>query len=135
MYGPQSSANAYRTTAASTGEDLPPQRKVALLINGAIEKIRRAQQQINERQLAEKLKTIDTTLQIIEVLRASLDLQNGGQIAESLASLYDTASMRLVEANAGNDVDKLEAVAKMLAPIAEAFASLSPTPAKPAAGG
>jgi flagellar protein FliS len=135
MYGPQSTANAYRNTAASTGEELSPQRKVALLINGTIEKIRRAQAQIAEGQLAEKLKTIDSVLSIIEVLRASLDFQQGGQIAETLGSLYDTAMMRVVEANANNDIAKLDAVAKMLAPIAEAFAQLAPTPAKPAAGG
>lgn len=132
-YGPRHKSDAYRATAANTGADLPPQRKIALLLAGVIERIQLADSQIRNGELSAKLKTVDSALTILEALRASLDFEAGGQLAETLASIYDTASFRLVRANAQNNLDELQAVARLLAPIEASFAQLAA--AAPAAEG
>lgn len=132
-YGPRSTAGAYRATAAQTGAELPPQRKIALLLAGIIERVHLAESQIRNQQLIDKLKTVDSALSILEALRASLDFEAGGKLAETLASLYDTASFRLVRANAHNDIDELQAVARLLAPIEASFAQIANQTASDAA--
>lgn len=132
-YGPRHKSDAYRATAASTGADLPPQRKIALLLAGVIERIQLADSQIRNGELSAKLKTVDSALTILEALRASLDFEAGGQLAETLASIYDTASFRLVRANAQNNLEELQSVARLLAPIEASFAQLAA--ATPAAEG
>lgn len=130
MYPPRGSAEAYRSTAIHSGAELPPQRKLALLLAGAIDRLQVAETQIQNGQLADKLKTIDTVLSILEALRASLDFESGGAIAEQLSSVYTTAEAQLVQANAGNDVAKLRSVIRLLTPIREAFNQIS-VPAQP----
>lgn len=127
MYPPRGSADAYKSTAIHSGVDLPPQRKIALLLAGVIDRLSLAESQIGNGQTAEKLKTIDTVLTILEALRASLDHESGGAIADQLSSVYTTAEARIVQANVANDVEKLRSVAKLLAPIRDAFNQLAAT--------
>jgi flagellar protein FliS len=125
MYPPRGSAEAYRSTAIHSGVELPAERKLALLLGGIIDRLQVAESQINNGQMAEKLKTIDTVLTILEALRASLDFESGGAIAEQLSSVYTTAEAQVVQANAGNDVAKLHSVIRLLTPIREAFQQIS----------
>lgn len=121
MYG----SAAYRSAAAHSGVELSPQRKVALLLGGSIDRIRLAETQIATGQQQAKLATIDNVMQILETLRASLNHDDGGAIADQLSSIYMTAEAQLVEANARNDVAKLQSVARLLEPIRDAFAELA----------
>ena len=125
MYPSRGSADAYRSTAIHSGVDLPPERKIALLLGGIIDKLQVAESQIQNGQMAEKLRTIDTVLTILEALRASLDFESGGAIAEQLSSVYTTAEAQVVQANAGNDVSKLHSVIRLLTPIREAFQQIA----------
>jgi flagellar secretion chaperone FliS len=127
MYPSRGNADAYKSTAIHSGVDLPPQRKIALLLAGVIDRLSLAESQIQNGQVAEKLKTIDTVLTILEALRASLDHEAGGAIADQLSSVYTTAEARIVQANVSNDIEKLRSVAKLLAPIRDAFNQLAAT--------
>ncbi|MCK7595157.1 flagellar export chaperone FliS [Pseudomarimonas salicorniae] len=133
MYPPRGSADAYRSAAIHSGVELPPERKLALLLGGIIDRLKVAESQIQNGQMAEKLRTIDSVLTILEALQASLDFESGGAIAEQLSSVYTTAEAQLVQANAGNDVAKLQSVIRLLTPIREAFQQIS-VPTAPADG-
>ena len=134
MYGSRSSAGAYRSAAIHSGVNLSAERKVALLLAGVVERIRLAETQIANGELGPKLATISNVLEIIEALRASLNFDGGGEIAENLSSIYTTAEARLVEANAQNDVAKLATVVRLLEPIRDAFAEVAQTTATAGAG-
>lgn len=136
MYPPRGSADAYRSTAIHSGVDLPAERKIALLLAGVIDRLQVAESQIQNGQTAEKLRSIDSVLTILEALRASLDFDSGGAIADQLSSVYTTAEAQLVQANISNDVSKLHSVIRLLTPIREAFQQIATpgSPDKPAAG-
>ncbi|MBD8524749.1 flagellar export chaperone FliS [Pseudomarimonas arenosa] len=125
MYPSRGNADAYKSAAIHSGVELPPQRKLALLLSGAIDRIRLAETQIQNGQISEKLTTINTVLTILEALRASLDHDGGGEIADRLSSIYTTAEARLVSANAQNDLEGLRAVVRLLTPIEQAFRQLA----------
>ena len=59
-------------------------------------------------------------------LRASLDLESGGQLAEHLAALYDYMVQRLFWANAKNEVAALDEVTTLLIELRDAWAQISP---------
>lgn len=127
MYGNRGLAGAYRDTQIGSAQHLSPQRQLIMLLNGLIERVRRAEMLTREGDQPGKAKAIASAFPILEALRGSLDFEAGGELAVNLAALYDTASIRLAEANAYNDAAKLSAIATMLLPIAEAFAKLAPT--------
>jgi flagellar protein FliS len=68
-----------------------------------------------------KGENIGLAISIIDVLRASLDMQAGGDISQNLESLYDYMTRRLTEANVTNDIAMLDEVANLLLPIKQAW--------------
>lgn len=124
MHGSQRSASMYRSTHIDTAQQLSQQKQLVLLLNGLLQRLRVAERAIREADILGKTQAIDAALRILETLRASLDFEAGGAIAEQLAQLYDTASVWLAQANASNDADTLLRTLQLLEPIAGAYASL-----------
>lgn len=123
-----------RTAGAQASDD--PHRTITLLLQGAIERIRLAERAMAEGNVAEKLEAIDRALDIVDVLRASLDHEAGGQIAGGLEALYTYISELLVQGNAGNQPAPLAESIKLLGEIVSAWAAISPQPTPaPAPGG
>lgn len=106
---------AYGTTAVHAGvEEASPHRLVQMLMEGALEKIAIAYGQMQHGHVAEKGENIGWAISIIEGMRASLDMDAGGEIALNLSELYDYMVRRLLEANARNDLKLLEEVMGLL---------------------
>lgn len=123
MYGKRSFLDQYRQTSAAAAEQ-DPHRVIALLLAGAIERVRMAQSSLARGDIPGKAQAISAAVAIVDGLRLSLDHEAGGEIAAGLESLYDYASLRLVEANAGNDRVRLEEVAGLLGEIESAWAAI-----------
>lgn len=86
---------------AAAGED-----RVQLagnLMDAAIDRISMARGHIERNEVALKGETLQRAIRIIDGLRASLDHEQGGDIAGNLEALYDYMTRRLVEANMKND--------------------------------
>jgi flagellar protein FliS len=64
-------------------------------------------------------------------LRAALDKQAGGEIAEGLDALYGYMSARLLQANLKNDPAMLEEVHGLLSDLREAWNAIGPAAAAP----
>lgn len=60
-------------------------------------------------------------------LRTSLDLENGGELAQNLANLYDYCILRLTQANAQNDVAAVAEVIELIKPVADAWRQMRNT--------
>ena len=64
---------------------------------------------------------ISKAIEIIGGLRGFLDFEKGGDLAVRLESLYDYMERTLFEANAKNDVAKLDEVADLLRSIKDGW--------------
>jgi flagellar protein FliS len=113
-----------------------PHRLVAMLLDGAKEKIHGAKLRIVHnhglKDVQEKGALIGGSIAIVDALRASLDMEKGGEIAANLEQLYDYMTRRLLEANLRNDVQALDEVASLLNSIEEAWNAIAPGGPNPA---
>lgn len=102
-----------------------PHSLVSMLLQGVLDKLAKATGAIQRNDIAERGQTISESIRIIDNLRASLDLANGGTIASGLASLYDYMERRLVEANAQSNAQIVEEVVTLLNDIKSAWDTIS----------
>jgi len=107
-----SSYNDYGTNSEIEYAD--PHRLIQMLFEGALKRISFAKGAMQRKQIAEKGKFISQTIEIIGGLRASLDVEKGGDIAANLESLYEYISRQLVTANLKNSEEILDEVAGLL---------------------
>jgi flagellar secretion chaperone FliS len=91
-----------------------PHRLIQMLMEGGISRLAQAKGAMERNQTALKGELIGKAIAIIGGLRESLDLQQGGEVAINLDSLYEYMVSRLVEANVQNEPDLLDEVAVLL---------------------
>lgn len=99
---------------ASSVEAADPHRLIQMLMQGALEKVAIAKGYMERKDVANKGAHISWAISIIEGLRASLNKDNGGELAENLDDLYDYMIRRLLRANMENDIDILDEVSSLL---------------------
>lgn len=109
---------------AGVDVEADPHRAVMLLLQGGIERMRQADAAIAAGRTDIKIAAINAALDILDVLRASLNHDEGGQIAGGLEALYTYIGERLVQANAGNDREHLAECIRLLSDIASAWAEV-----------
>jgi flagellar protein FliS len=102
-----------------------PHHLVLMLYQGAIKAIANAKSHMMQQNVALKGKSLRHAMRIIqEGLNASLDKTAGGELANNLSRLYDHMSLRLLEANIGNDPAILDEVSAMLSDLKEAWSAI-----------
>lgn len=99
-----------------------PHRLIVLLFDGA----ERALQQSTERLAANDAKgKSDSIVKAIEIIQsglsASLDTEQGGDLAKNLKALYDYMASRLIHANIHKDASAIREVQGLLGEIASAW--------------
>ncbi|TNF33533.1 MAG: flagellar export chaperone FliS [Gammaproteobacteria bacterium] len=95
-------------------ETADPHTLVKMLIDGAIERINSAKFFMQEGNVAQKGESISRAISIIDGLKTSLDMQQGGEIAQNLASLYDYMQRQLLQANLKNKAENLDEVLSLM---------------------
>ncbi|MVW76269.1 flagellar export chaperone FliS [Pseudomonas xionganensis] len=91
-----------------------PHRLIQMLMEGGISRLAQAKGAMERNQTALKGELIGKAIGIIGGLREGLDLEQGGEVAANLDSLYEYMVSRLVEANLQNEPDILDEVAVLL---------------------
>ena len=116
-------AAAYRNVAIdSRAQQHDQYQLVVMMFETTLECLAAARGAIQQGDVELKIKKIGQAIRIVqEGLRTSLDMDNGGELAANLASLYDYCVLRMTQANASNDEAKLEEVANLIKPVAEAW--------------
>jgi len=116
MYGLNRRAvNMYNDVGVRSGvEGANGHRLVQMLMQGALDRIAVAKGAIVNKNIESKGKSISSALAIIDTLRASLNLEKGGDIASNLYELYSYMERRLLEANIKSDLSMLEEVGGLL---------------------
>ena len=121
-------AGAYRTIGVETGVDgASPHRLVAMLFEGFGDALSQARTAMARREIEGKCKAITRAVRIVdEGLRANLDIAAGGTLAQDLSALYGYVTLRLTQANLGNDTAALDECASLMEPIRSAWAAIDP---------
>ena len=113
---------AYKVTKNhSVIDDASPHALIAMLLDGALERVSIAGGAMIRNEFSGSGESIGKAISIVDSLRVSLDSEQGGQIAVNLAALYDYITRRLLEANATKDADMLAEVASLLKEIKVAW--------------
>lgn len=132
MFGsPHSGANAYAKVGVETGVvAASPHKLIVMLFDGALLALSTALQHMNTGNIAGKGQSISKAIAIIDSgLRASLNKEAGGEIAESLDALYEYMSNRLLLANLNNSPEQIEEVQRLLKDLKAAWEAIDPSAA------
>jgi len=122
-----SSLAAYRSVAAHGGvAAADPHRLILMLLDGALERISGARGAMQNGATEAKNRLIHRAADIVSELRASLNMDKGGEIAANMADLYDYSGKQLLRANAENRAELLDEVAHLLREIRSAWIQISP---------
>jgi flagellar protein FliS len=96
-----------------------------MLLEGAASKISVAKGFMERGEIRAKGEQIGCAISILEGLKASLDHEKGGEIANNLEDLYAYMERRLIEANRTNDMSLLDEVSDLLKEIKEAWDAIA----------
>jgi flagellar protein FliS len=123
--------SSYRKIATQTA---PPGQLVLMLFDGALRSLDRAQAGFSCLEIGERNTTIHNNLSraidIVRELNHCLDLEAGGQLAETLRNLYNFFEQRLVESNLKKSRKGIDEILPMVKQLRDAwFAMLSGGPA------
>lgn len=114
--------NQYRQVGVQTGiTDASPHKMISMLFGGISEKLSYAKGVTTRQDVAKRGQYVSSAIGIIDTLRASLDYQQGGEVAQNLASLYDYMERRLTKANMDGDASIIEEVSKLVDEISAAW--------------
>ena len=129
--GKSTPSQAYARVGAHTGvPSANPHQIILMLFEGALVCIAAASLRIQEGDTAKKGEAISLAMDIIvQGLKASLDMNAGGELAERLAALYDYMTSRLLFANINNDRAALDEVSSLLGIIKSAWEEIAQDPA------
>jgi len=99
-------------------------RLIQMLMQGTLEKIAIAKGCMERKEIANKGAHITWAISIIEGLRASLNMEEGGEIAQNLENVYEYMIRCLLQANLENDISLLDEVSNLLITIKSAWDNL-----------
>jgi len=121
--------SAYQRIGVETGiESADPHKLILMLFEGAQEALARARMHMQHNEIAEKGQMISKAIMIIDHgLKASLDMNAGGDLAIKLQALYDYMAYRLLVANIQNNLEIITEVNKLLSELHGAWKEIGKT--------
>ncbi len=103
--------DAYRKSAIDTSDNV---KLVSLLFDGAVNFLKIACAKMEQRDIRGKGVYLGKVTGIVAELNSSLDMEQGGEIAQNLRKLYDFVQDRLLIANRKNDMTALKEAERVL---------------------
>ena len=111
-------AKSYQQNDVSTiVHEASPEKLIELLLDGAIQRLSIAKGAMDRGDRASQGEVIGRVIDIVASLDSYLDHDKGGEVSESLESLYDYIVRQLFQANLECDVATLEEVASLLSEV------------------
>lgn len=125
--GSRALSGVYRQVGLETSvSGATPYDLVKLLLDGFFDALAQARGALRDGDIALKGRALNRAVRIVEEgLKASLDLQSGGELAHNLNDLYAYVSVRLTHANLKNDVAALDECSRLLSPVREAWSGIA----------
>lgn len=103
--------NQYQKVQVMTADGV---QLIIMLYDGVIKFNNLAKRCIQKEDVAGRSHYITKSFNIISELANSLDMDQGGEVAENLARLYDFSINRLSRANTANDAAALDSVTRVI---------------------
>lgn len=104
-----------------------PHQLNTLLLNGFFDAVAEGRGAMKSGQIELKCKALGRAIRIVEEgLKAALDFQAGGEIAQNLSGVYSYICVRLTQANLKNDEAVLDECVQLMTPIREAWIAIGP---------
>lgn len=98
-----------------------PVERVVMLYDKVIVLLKEALHSLDKGDIVGKVNAIAKADKILRVLNASLDMENGGEVAENLRNFYEYLLDMLVLANGKNDKELLKTAIEMLETVKSAW--------------
>jgi len=117
----QYALNQYKATQVNTADQ---GKLVLMMYDGAIRFVEIAKRKLQENDIAGKGVYISKAEAVISELMASLNMEQGGEIASSLEKLYAFMNRQLRIANVNKDIKPLDIVLKILGELKEAWTKI-----------
>lgn len=120
------SANIYRNVEMQTSvAEASPHQLVSMLFDAIFLSLNTAKNAIATGDIQAKGKAIGRVIRLLEEgLKSGLDVVRGAELAQNLGVLYDYCMITAAEANAHNDVAKLDEIQNLLQPIADSWSQI-----------
>lgn len=118
------SPQAYRSNSVMTAS---PGQLVVMLYDGAVRFLKQAELAFGEGAVVHAGDRITKAEAIVDELLATLDLEQGGEIAERLQAIYVFCKRLMIEARIERSTDKLARTAGLLLELREAFNEVAAT--------
>lgn len=105
-----------------------PHRLIQMLLEGGLDRVAQAKGAMSRGDVARKCVLITKAIDIITGLRQGLDEEKAEDpaVIQQLDSLYEYMNTRLAQANASNDVDALDEVARLLITVKSGWDAIAP---------
>jgi flagellar protein FliS len=103
-----------------------PHRLVQMLFDGIAERLTTVRGCIERGEVVRKAKLLHSCVTLIAELRGSLNMAEGGEIAQNLSNLYDYMIRQLLLANVETDAGKVTEVLGLLNNIRSAWVAIGP---------
>jgi flagellar secretion chaperone FliS len=104
-----------------------PYQVIKLLLDGALERIDQAIQSVSDGDIDEAAILVQKAMGIVNGLRESLDLAEGGEIADNLDALYDYILVRLQLIDTETPLVTLAEVKNLLQEVHAGWSGISDT--------
>ncbi len=111
----------YEQIKSQAAQYASPHQLVLMLFNGAIESLSVMLGAIDSKDIELRGKHITRSISIVNGLRDVLDLDDGGELAENLYSLYTYMASEIFQAGFRNDKEALIHIQQMLKDICESW--------------
>ena len=119
----RSAANAYRQVGVQSVVDgASPHLLIQMLFDALETSLNAAKGAMQRGEIEEKGRQIGKAVRILEEgLKASLNHEQGGEVAQNLVSLYDYCITQITLANLRNEISLLDAAQTVIAPVAQGW--------------
>ncbi len=105
-----------------------PHRLIQMLMEGALDRMAQAKGALSRNDLPQKALLITKAIEIITGLRQGLDEEKAEDkdAMQQLDSLYEYMTVRLTQANAANDPELIDEVARLLITVKSGWDAIAP---------
>jgi flagellar secretion chaperone FliS len=126
-YARNSKLAAYQSVSVHGGvANADPHAMVQMLMDAAAERLAAARGCIERNERARQASLLHSCVMIVGELRGSLNISEGGPLAQNLSDLYDYMIRQLVMANAKSDVGLVTEISRLLEEVRSAWIAIGP---------
>jgi flagellar protein FliS len=123
----KSSLAAYHSVSVHGGvANADPHRLVQMLMDATAERLTTARGCIERGEIARKARLLHSCVTLIAELRGSLNMAEGGPLAQNLSALYEYMARQLLMANVQSDAGRVTEVLSLLNEIRGAWTAIGP---------